>query len=813
MSGEPKKLVLTVIDAMKPAMLDRAIQTGRAPALKLLIERGAYVDDCVAAYPSVTPVCAASIATGVGPDEHEIPSMNWYHRGEGRYVEYGTSFKASQTFGFKRSLTDTIYNMNLEHLSSKLRTVFETLDDADIRTAGTTYLMYRGRHRHEVTSETALTRLASTVFRHAVYGPREFFYADIFASRKTGCRAQLGLPGQRDQHAGCVGAELVENDLFDFLLLSLPDNDTHSHRNGPFAQVSSIAAADKQIERLMHAGGGPDEFLEDHAMIVLSDHSQSQVEREIDLFKAFDGFGLEPPAPPRVRRDGEPPEIAVCPSSRSAQVYVLDRERRAELVPRIERTALALEGVDLVMHLTDHPDGEAAIRGRRGELRFMPGGTLTRPARRALERRGRPRPAQPQRPRRRSWSPPPTRTRSAACGRRCAAAPPPRSCSRPARATSSSTGAAITTSAAARTGRCTPTTRWARCCGAAPARTARTRAPSGRCATSCRWCASTSACPPREGGAPRARDPAGARAGRGRPGPHLARALRRAAAGLGAGARRRDGRPSPRGRRCAAPAAATRCTYGRVYYKSKAKRRWQVSFFAPPEQRRRAHADSSRETVVDDRSGRVLESWTGYKVEWTMARGYAGAFGGVANALWVWLPLCALFVLPFARPPLAAAAPRPRGAAGVLGLLRVLQRRREIGVSVPLVYPLLGYLLARMLGIAFSRARGREPPPLRLTVPVGALGIAAVFVLGFRTGLNVIGSNVIDVGYASVIGADRFGRRRGGLRPLPARQPARRHLRPGPLLRVRPVRGAAAVERDAGTTCPPPTPRRSPSTC
>ena len=48
-------------------------------------------------------------------------------------------------------------------------------------------------------------------------------------------------------------------------------------------------------------------------MIVLSDHSQSQVEREIDLFKAFDGFGLEPPAPSRVRRDSEPREIAVCP--------------------------------------------------------------------------------------------------------------------------------------------------------------------------------------------------------------------------------------------------------------------------------------------------------------------------------------------------------------------------------------------------------------------------------------------------------------------------------------------------------------------
>ncbi len=63
--------------------------------------------------------------------------MNWYHRGEERYVEYGTSFKASQAFGFKRSLTDTIYNMNGEHLSRGVETVFESLDDAGVRTAGT----------------------------------------------------------------------------------------------------------------------------------------------------------------------------------------------------------------------------------------------------------------------------------------------------------------------------------------------------------------------------------------------------------------------------------------------------------------------------------------------------------------------------------------------------------------------------------------------------------------------------------------------------------------------------------------------------
>jgi hypothetical protein len=196
-------------------------------------------------------------------------------------------------------------------------------------------------------------------------------------------------------------------------------------------------------------------------------------------------------------------------------------------------------------------------------------------------------------------------------------------------------------------------------------------------------------------------------------------------------------------------------TYGRVYYRSRANGLWQVSFFAPP---KRGHGRSKElsETIFDDRSGRVFESWTGYKVDWPMARGYAGAFGGVANALWVWLPLCALFVLPFARPPLRLLH-LDLAVLLAFSVSYAFFNASEIGVSVPLVYPLLAYLLARMLGIAISRARGREPPPLRLTVPVRALGIAAVFILGVRTGLNVVGSNVIDVGYASVIGADRVG--------------------------------------------------------
>src|ERR687886_1835154 len=277
-------------------MLDQAIAEERAPVLAALRERGHYVRDCVSTFPSVTPVASAAIATGTGPAGHGVPSMNWYHRGEERYVEYGSSFPATRAFGVVRSLYDTVYNMNMAHLSRARKTVFEHLDDAGLRTACTTWLIYRGRTRHEPSTDSRLGRLAKAAqFRHAVWASRELFYADMFDSRNTGCTSTLGLPGQRDQHTGCVGAYLVENDLFDFLLASLPDNDTYSHKRGPYAQVTSIASADRALERIMHAAGGPDEFLAEHAVIVMSDHSQIAVVDEINLAQALSSYELSRP--------------------------------------------------------------------------------------------------------------------------------------------------------------------------------------------------------------------------------------------------------------------------------------------------------------------------------------------------------------------------------------------------------------------------------------------------------------------------------------------------------------------------------------
>jgi predicted AlkP superfamily pyrophosphatase or phosphodiesterase len=380
MSAKPAKLVLCVIDAMAPAQLEQAVASGAAPVLAELIARGRYVPDCVAAFPSVTPVCAASIVTGVAQDEHLIPGMNWFHREEDRYIEYGSSFRAAQRFGIARQLTDTVYNMNRAHLSPDTLTVFEALDDADVRTAGTTYLMYRGRHRHEPQRDTALTRVASTLMRHAVMGPRELFYADIFASRRTPCRSGLGMPGVRDRHSGCVSAYMVEHDLFDFLLLSLPDNDWYSHKHGPDAQVRSLAAADLQLARVMDAAGGIDAFLSEHAVIAMADHSQAPVTATIALQDELSELGvLRPARSPEGDSRDERARIAVCPSQRAAMVYALRPAERDAMRASVATLALAIDGIDLVMWLErdahDVPREGVIASAVHGELRFHPGGT------------------------------------------------------------------------------------------------------------------------------------------------------------------------------------------------------------------------------------------------------------------------------------------------------------------------------------------------------------------------------------------------------------------------------------------------------
>jgi hypothetical protein len=361
-----KKLVLAYVDSLRTDMLRQTIEEGRAPTFSRLLKRGSLIGDCVSSFPSVTPVASAEMVTGVQADQHWISGMNWYHRAEQRYVEYGSSLEATRAFGLFRSLHDLVYNMNLKHLSPSVETVFESLDDADIRTASTPFLIYRGRHRHDV-NLVGITGKAIEAgllkFDYGTWGPRELFYGDLYSSMETNCKAS-SIPGKRDMYSACCGAELISRDRFDFMLLAFPDNDNYSHRHGPLASVRSIERADYCMAEVVRAAGGIEPFLADHALILLADHAHTAVE---DTYDVIEWMSRKWKVLPPSAEDFSEAEVAVSPTSRAAHIYLLTETDNPVRHRRIREHLFGLDGTELVAWT--ERDGEPVARSTRpGQL-------------------------------------------------------------------------------------------------------------------------------------------------------------------------------------------------------------------------------------------------------------------------------------------------------------------------------------------------------------------------------------------------------------------------------------------------------------
>ena len=339
--------VLIVIDGLTPSVFEAAVGDGRAPALSFLAEHGSYAR-AVSTFPSLTPVCLSSLATGGHPDVHHIPHLVWYDRGRARLVEYGSSFGALRAAGMARSILNAIINMNRLHLARDAVTVYEALDEAGYTTAAINITCYRGHTRH-------LPTLPGVTI--PAYGPKRFFFYNLFESDPTGAplavfgRAQ----GSIDGYAAAVGRWLVTRDGFDFLVYYLPDYDFASHVHGPDAAFEALARSDAAVGALLDAAGGPDEFLERYAVILCSDHGQTHVERSVRLQTVF----------------ADVPGALVTASNRAGMIYrlpgcKLDARGLAEL----------LDDDDAAEVVLFREGGDVFARRDGQEVRVDPAGAL-----------------------------------------------------------------------------------------------------------------------------------------------------------------------------------------------------------------------------------------------------------------------------------------------------------------------------------------------------------------------------------------------------------------------------------------------------
>jgi predicted AlkP superfamily pyrophosphatase or phosphodiesterase len=324
----PSKAILVVIDGLTPAMFENAVGDRSAPTLSLLAEAGEY-RRAVTTFPSLTPVCLTSIATGAHPDVHHIPHLVWWHRQEERIVEYGSSFGAIRAAGTRRSIRDTIVGMNRDHLSKEAETVYEAGERAGLVVAAVNITCYRGAHRYLPT----VPGLAP-----ATFGPRRFFFYNLYESDPIGAPLSVRnrAAGSVDEYAAAAGRWLVTRDGFDLLVYYLSDLDFASHLHGPDGVREQLLRTDGCVRTLVDAAGGIEEFLERYSVLVCSDHAQTNVHQAARL------------------QDHVRAPALVTASNRAGMIYT-DEPRAA---------AASLDGVEAVEAAFFVEDGAVVARSR-----------------------------------------------------------------------------------------------------------------------------------------------------------------------------------------------------------------------------------------------------------------------------------------------------------------------------------------------------------------------------------------------------------------------------------------------------------------
>jgi hypothetical protein len=357
------KVLLVVIDAATPRVVGPAIQTGRLPVMRRLVDAGAYLDTCTTIFPSITPAATTAIITGEYPAASGIVGASWFDEETQDVAYYGDDFWVIAREGFRAFLDDFLLRLNGDRLRAP--TLFEIVERAE-RTAGClNYLVFKGIREHEVRVPATLRLLPGVRGKAHVHGPSVIAIGDFLATRTMRGKplddagGLLHRFGMDDASTSELLFEIAEDRLFpDLTVAYFADNDYRSHEVGPYNALDVVERVDRGLGRAFDAAGGIDRVLSEMFVIITSDHGHCEVlaDRQraaICLDQTLAHFRQARLGQPW--RDGD--EIMICPNMRAAQVYF--RQPTASGVRRAIDTALADARVDHAIYRGTDIDGVA----------------------------------------------------------------------------------------------------------------------------------------------------------------------------------------------------------------------------------------------------------------------------------------------------------------------------------------------------------------------------------------------------------------------------------------------------------------------
>lgn len=376
-----KKIIFLMVDSLMPAILEKGFQKRIIPALQFLRERGQYRADCVTVFPTMTASVDSSLATGVYPNVHKVPSLIWYDPVQKEIINYINGYKCVSRLGLGKCARNVLLNLNEKHLSRSVKTIFEELAGLGLTSASINLIIHRGLASHKLHLPVYMKWISGIKGEPTVSGPEiltlgAIAYPALLQHKlKSYAIGLTKLCGINDDFAIDVSAELIKQGKQpDFMLIYLPDNDHKIHKKSPQHGELPLIQVDQQLQKLLNAYGSWEKALQENIIIVSSDHGQTHVGTEEDYNIDMDHLLHDY----RVLQLGEEVSddhhLVVCNNERMAYLYPLQ--------PGIDKKIVALlkaeARIDLIAWKEDNQ--VVVMEGGSGrEMSFKPNGPFVDP--------------------------------------------------------------------------------------------------------------------------------------------------------------------------------------------------------------------------------------------------------------------------------------------------------------------------------------------------------------------------------------------------------------------------------------------------
>ncbi|WP_027415086.1 alkaline phosphatase family protein [Aneurinibacillus terranovensis] len=344
-----KKIIFILIDSFMPHIFREARQKKMIPTLSSLAARGAFWDNCVSVFPTVSASIDSSLMCGCYPEEHAVPGLVWYSHEEKRIVNYINGWKAVWRMGLTRCAEDVLIGLNEQHLNPNTTTIFEELARDSKTCASINMAVHRAEANHRVTKPGLMRWVLWKLKRSGATGPSVCSMGNFIPSYGRPLPWSFNQSifkkyGLNDSFAIDIACRMIKEDrLADFTAIYLSDSDFAYHRN-PEKGAAILAKVDKQIGRLVNSFGGFEQALQRCRFIITGDHGQTKVkarkEGTINLERFF--FDKAVAFTKTVNPDKD--DFVICNNERACYFYPLKDGVLEEIVHRLKKE----ERIDLL---------------------------------------------------------------------------------------------------------------------------------------------------------------------------------------------------------------------------------------------------------------------------------------------------------------------------------------------------------------------------------------------------------------------------------------------------------------------------------